>query len=207
MEKLFSLAPEVTLSAEERSEGKLPSIQGYAAVFYQPGERGTEYELWEGARERIMPGAFDRSLAEADDVQALFNHDPNMVLGRSKAGTLKLDVFAKGLRYTIKPGNTTVARDVVEHIQRGDVTGSSFGFTVTDQDWRKEDGAEIREVRGVRLVDVGPVLRPAYGDATTGLRAAGDAHEARSSYDQWKAKQELDAKLASYRERAASLAG
>lgn len=150
-------------------DGDERQIVGYAAVTYD-GTPDTEYELYEDYVERIMPGAFDRALAEKDDVRGLFNHDPDNLLGRTSAGTMALAVDKKGLRYEIQPGDTTMARDVVEHIKRGDVDGSSFAFRVTDEDIRKEDDVYIREISGVRLFDVGPVTYPAYTATTSGYR-------------------------------------
>lgn len=164
-------------------------IAGYASVYYD-GSQGTEYQLWEGAVERVMPGAFDRALAEGDDCRGLFNHDPNCVLGRSASGTLRLKSDAKGLSYEIDPADTTVSADVREHLRRGDVNGSSFSFLITDQDWRTETRNEktldIREIRGVKLFDVGPVTYPAYEGTTAGTRSADDLSEARAAHAAWK---------------------
>src|SRR6185436_1642628 len=102
--------------------------------FYD-GTPETEYELWpEGngkkrAVERIMPTAFDEILSRGDDVSGLFNHDRNIVLGRTSAGTMKLEKYKRGLRYTIWPANTTRARDTAEDIRVGNVRGSSFSFS------------------------------------------------------------------------------
>jgi len=146
-------------------------IVGYASVFYDKDDDGTEFEIFEGFVERIMPGAFDRAIRERDDVRALFNHAPDNMLGRTEPGTLRLSVDRRGLRYEIDLGNTIIAKDVAEHIERGDVTGSSFSFAVTDQETRTEDEVDIREITGVRLFDVGPVTYPAYEATTTGTRA------------------------------------
>jgi HK97 family phage prohead protease len=171
--------------AIERRADESPSIFGYAAVFYD-GTPETEYELWTNVRERIMPGAFDRAIGEGDDVRGLFNHDANNLLGRSTAETLALRADDTGLRYDIQPPDTQIGRDVVTMIERGDLTGSSFAFIVTDEDWRKEDKQEIREIRGVQLFDVGPVTYPAYEATTTNLR---DSDGALESYRQWQTAQ------------------
>ena len=162
-------APAVTVEA--RADGIGSTVVGYAAVYYD-GTDGTEFRLWDDLIERVMPGAFDRALSEGDDVRALFNHDPNAVLGRTVAKTLALRSDDRGLRYEIASGETSIARDVTQHIRRGDVTGSSFAFRVTDQDFRRENDIDIREIRGVELFDVGPVTYPAYTATTTGLRRA-----------------------------------
>lgn len=144
-------------------------IVGYASVFYD-GTPETEFQLWDDLVERIMPSAFDSAIARGDDVRGLFNHDPSLVLGRTTSGTMQLRTDKKGLSYSIVPADTSVAKDVVGHIERGDVDGSSFAFRPTDVDVRLEDGVEIREIRGVELFDVGPVTYPAYEAATSGYR-------------------------------------
>lgn len=174
---------------------------GYAAVFYREGDPSTEYWLWDGAVERIMPGAFDD--ISGDDVRALFNHDPSLLLGRSTAGTLSLSVDDKGLRYEITPGDTTASRDVQAHLERGDLSGSSFGFRVQKEEWvRGDDAIDIRHIRSVSTFDVGPVTYPAYGGTESGIRKAGESAEARANYDAWKAEQaEADARAARILER------
>lgn len=153
---------------EEAEDGW--KVVGYAARFYDAADPGTEFELWKGTVERILPGAFARAIRE-DDVRALFNHESSAVLGRNKASTLRLEEDEKGLRYEIDLGDTTVAEDVRKHLKRGDVTGSSFAFIITDEDVKKEGGKRVREVRGVRLFDVGPVTFPAYPATEAKVRA------------------------------------
>lgn len=155
-----------------RASGKrsLPKIHGYGAVFYRAGDPSTQYQLWPGAFERIMPTAFDEALKRGDDVRALFNHDPNLVLGRSKSETLGLAVDRIGLRYEITPVDTGAYRDLVQRLQRGDVDGSSFSFGVEREEWKVENGIEIRELHAVKLFDVGPVVFPAYVATSAGAR-------------------------------------
>jgi len=148
-----------------------PTITGYAAVFYRADEAGTEFSLGPDIVERIMPGAFDA--IGADDVRALFNHDSNHVLGRSTSGTLKLSVDERGLRYDIDLPDTQLARDLRESISRGDISGSSFAFTIPEggQEYREEGDHVVREVRAVTLYDVGPVTYPAYEASTSHARS------------------------------------
>lgn len=174
-------------SVRMTGENEARKIEGYGAIFYD-GSAGSEYELWRGVKERVMPGAFDRAIRDGDDTRALFNHDANLVLGRTTAGTLRLSVDAKGLKYEIDPPRSRA--DIIESIERGDVTGSSFGFLVTDEDWRMEEGIEIREIRGVKLMDVSPVTYPAYEGTSTGLRSDGKLDEAKASRDKWLAEQQ-----------------
>jgi len=148
-----------------------PTISGYAAVFYRADDPGSQFQLGTDIVERIMPGAFDA--IAADDVRALFNHDSNHVLGRSTSGTLKLSVDAKGLRYDIDLPDTQMARDLRESISRGDITGSSFAFTIPEggQEYREDGDQVVREVRAVNLFDVGPVTYPAYDASTSHARS------------------------------------
>lgn len=205
-------AADVRLDQRDGAPG--PKISGMAAVYYD-GTSDTEFELWPGAIERIMPGAFDRALSEKDDARALFNHNPDHLLGRVSAGTLTLssvgpkraDGDRPGLKYVIDPGDTSIARDVIAHIGRGDLQGSSFAFQVTDEEWLDKDEAEIREIRGVRLFDVGPVTYPAYESTTTGIKSA-DGNEARESWERWKRSQAvLEADMAERKARRLHVEG
>jgi HK97 family phage prohead protease len=213
MERRFSAG---AITVERRAEGAPPTLTGYAAVFYDEGDAATEYlfDQWRGTDyvERIMPGAFDRAMKEGDDVRALFNHNPDNLLGRTAAGTLTLSVDRKGLRYEITPPAGELGRSVVAAIERGDLSGSSFAFLPESQAWREieQEGRTliVREIAGVRLFDVGPVTYPAYEGTTAGRRAAGDTAEAKRAYDEWRAGQAkpaapLAVRLAGYRARAA----
>lgn len=205
MERRFIANKIADVRNTKRADGKA-TFTGYGAVFYD-GTPATEYKLWDDMVERIMPGAFDRAISEGQDVRGLFNHDPNQVLGRSKSGTMKLSIDSKGLAYEIEAGNTNIARDVAEHLSRGDVSGSSFQFVPTESVWIESviDGKTmyIREVRSVDLYDVGPVTFPAYESTTAGVRCRDDASEARESLKQHQQNNnEIDATLDAMKCRA-----
>ena len=158
----------------QRSEGQPATIRGYGAVFYRAGDPGTEYQLLSDLYERIAPGAFDRAIRE-DDVRSFFNHDANIVLGRNRAGTLKLSVDERGLIFEATPPDTQLVRDqVLAPLSRGDVSGASFMFDVLRQTWTEEQRGdrlvEIRTIEEVALHEVGPVVFPAYEAATSGAR-------------------------------------
>jgi len=151
-------------------KGKQPVISGHAAVFNQRSE-----ELW-GFREVILPGAFAKSIKK-DDIRALWNHDPNFVLGRNKSGTLTLEEDGKGLAVRIEPPDTAFVNDFfLETIRRGDVDQMSFGFRTVSDQWRMEDGGHIRELVEADLFDVSPVTFPAYPQTDVQAR---DFYEAR----------------------------
>ena len=142
-----------------------PKIQGYAAVF---DKWSPDYG---GFREIIRPGAFKATLAaRSSDVVGLFNHDPNFVLGRERSGTMELEEDAKGLRFTVRPPESR--SDVIEAVERGDVRGASFSFTV------RKDGDSTtftdtmveRELNAVDLFDVGPVTFPFYPSTKVAVR-------------------------------------
>lgn len=141
-------------------ENGMPQILGYASIFDQETVIDAFFGSW---REKVAPGAFAQTLH--DDVRGLFNHDPNIVLGRTKNMTLRLSEDSHGLRYEIDPPGTRSAEDVVELLQRGDVDGSSFGFEVVEDSWTEPDtpgGMPLRTIRQVRLFDVSPATFPAY---------------------------------------------
>lgn len=148
------------------SESKL--IRGYGAVYYVPGDPTTEYWLWDDMVERIKPGAFDRIIAENQDVRCLFNHDSNYVLGRTVAGTCRLKVDAVGLYYEADEASSDPQwMSVAAKIARGDVTGSSFSFWPAKVMWESVNDGErkydIRWITEMLIVwDVGPVTFPAY---------------------------------------------
>lgn len=149
----------------ERSDKEPVRMVGHAAVFNQ------EIEIGRWFRERVAPGAFSRAIKE-DDVRALFNHDPNFVLGRNTAGTLLMDEDRVGLAIQIFPPDTQVARDLTVSMERGDVSQMSFGFRVRKEQWDESDkDMPLRTLLEVELFDVSPVTFPAYPTTDVGLRA------------------------------------
>lgn len=155
-----------TFPIELRAEGDEPKkIRGYAAKFNMETDLG-----W--FREEIAPGAFDSVLN--DDVRALFNHDPNYVLARSAngKGTLRLWTDEIGLGFEFTPGNRTYERDLVESIERGDVTQCSFAFSIEVAEGIDREGEKYKRVikKLSRLYDVSPVTYPAYTDTEVALR-------------------------------------
>ena len=177
---------------ELRQDGDKRTIVGYAAVFYRADDPGTQYELWEGVYERIMPGAFDRALGKKDvpahDARGVFNHDGNYLLGRISAGTARLSVDDIGLRFEIDVPDTTAGRDLLVSLERGDVTGASFAFLPAKGGarWIDDGETEVRELLDLDLFDFGPVTYPAYEATSAGVRSGGEAEEIRASYAAWK---------------------
>ena len=145
------------LRVEKRAEGSAV-IVGHAAVFDQLSE-----DLG-GFREKIAPGAFAETLKAGDDVRALFNHNADYILGRTRSGTLRLEENMHGLAIEIDAPDTQFARDLVlAPMERGDISQMSFAMAVQGQSWDElPDGSWIRTITKVRLYDVSPVTYPAY---------------------------------------------
>jgi HK97 family phage prohead protease len=152
-------------TAEMRvSEDETPKLVGYAAKY------GVQTDLgW--FKEKIQTGAFDEAL-EKSDCRALKNHDPNLLLGREKSGTLRLKANSIGLHFEIDVPDTTVGRDTLTEVKRGDLQGCSFRFTVSEDKWvNQKDGSQERTITRIgELFDVGPVTYPAYPDTTVAAR-------------------------------------
>jgi hypothetical protein len=129
-----------------------------------------------GFRERIIPGAGGPSLRQ-NDVIATFNHDTRSLLGRTSSGTLRVGEDREGGWYEIDLPDTTVGRDVAELLKRGDLRGSSFTFRVLDGGQRRADdddpetGLPVREVTAMDVVELGPVVNPAYLTTQASLRS------------------------------------
>lgn len=152
------------------STGTAGTIVGYAAVF---NSVSTISDLFD---EQIAPSAFDEALQREDDTRALLNHDPNFILGRTTAGTLRLSKTEHGLGYAIDLPSSFVGGHVAEAVRRGDINGSSFGFVVDDERWDdrrvKSGGLPLRTILSVKLLDVSPVAFPAYGATTVSARTS-----------------------------------
>jgi HK97 family phage prohead protease len=165
------------------------TVAGYAAVF------GSTADIGDSFREIIAPGAFSRSLG--GDVMALVHHDRSRVLGRTTAGTLRMKEDDTGLAVEIDLPDTTDGRDMAVSIERGDVSGMSFGFIVTKQTWDETGPVPMRTIEAVDLIEVTITAFPAYADTSIAMRSLADArgearkHHNQSGYSLRKAKTEM----------------
>jgi HK97 family phage prohead protease len=125
-----------------------------------------------GFVEVIRRGAFSSAFARGSDVCCFDGHDRLRLLGRTSAGSLRLKDSIGGLTYECDLPDTSAGRDVLELVRRGDMRGSSFGFRCVSDSWSRGDGLPTRELRAVKLLDVGPVSEAAYPFATCAIRAA-----------------------------------
>lgn len=147
-------------NSEIRASQDSRDVDGYALLF-----NSTSRNLG-GFVERIEPQAID-GVIEQSDIMAVLNHDSSRgILARSRfgVGSLTLSVDEKGLRYTFSAPKTALGDECLEYLRRGDITQSSFAFTVAEDSWAKqEDGSYIRTIKKFdRLFDVSPVFEPAY---------------------------------------------
>lgn len=165
-------------NSEIRANAESRNVDGYALVFNSLSEN------LGGFREQILPEAVD-GVIEKSDVMALLNHDSSRgILARSRYGngTLTLTADDKGLRYTFDAPKTSLGDECLEYLRRGDISQSSFAFTVAEDSWEKQgDGTYVRTIKKFdRLFDVSPVFTPAYAETSVSCR----------SFDEFKAEEE-----------------
>ena len=140
-------------------------VSGYAVIF----------DTWSndlGFYEKILKGAITEDTIKRSDVICKLNHDDQKILARSKygEGSLILEVDEKGLKYTFEAPRTQYGDELLEYLRRGDITGSSFAFTIEEDEFsyqwpfdKDADPVLCREVIKVdKLFDVSPVFMPAY---------------------------------------------
>ncbi len=154
---------------EVRATDSGRTIGGYAAVFNSRANIGGYFE------EVIAPGAFDDALMQ--DVRALVDHDTGRVIGRTKAGTLRMKQDDMGLAVEIDLPDTTDGRDLATLIERGDVSGMSFGFVVTKEMWDETMEPPMRTIQALDLHEVSVVAFPAYDDTSIAMRSLEKSRE------------------------------
>lgn len=153
----------LTRPLEFRAGDSGKKVGGYAAVF------NSEVDIGGWFREVISPGAFKDAIK--GDVRALIDHNSGRVIGRSTAGTLRLAEDKTGLAVEIDLPDTTDGRDIATLIERGDISGMSFGFIVTKQTWDETGDVPKRTIEAVELHEVSIVAFPAYDDTSIALRS------------------------------------
>jgi len=183
--RVFSLSE---IKIEKREDEKPPIITGHAAVFNQKTDL-----YW--FKEEILPGAFKNAIKKSD-TKALFNHDPNIILGRKKSKTLELEEDKKGLAVEITPPETQLVKDMVlSPMERGDLNQMSFAFTIKEERWiDKKDEPSLRQIVEVdELFDVSVVTYPAYLTTDASLRAKEmfDEHKNELESEQERQKEEV----------------
>lgn len=155
---------------EFRSNGTLlakgKTLTGYAAVFNSEA-------VLDGFSEIIRQGAFAKSLATGSNIRALYAHNGEALLGTTKGGTLQLREDAHGLAFELALPDTTHGRDLAILVDRGDISGCSFGFRVSPggDRWEQRGSQLVRELLAVELAEVTLTADPAYQDTTVAMRS------------------------------------
>lgn len=159
-----------TVEARDAGEGAPWQIVGYGLV----------YNSWSddlgGFKERIAPGAADEVLANNPDIRGLINHNPDLILGRTHAGNMRVASDTNGVRYEIDAPDTSYANDLQVSLKRGDINQSSFAFRLSSggAEWTEdaESGLLLRTITKFSgLFDMSPVTYPAYGATSSGAHS------------------------------------
>ena len=160
-----------TTPPELRADDAGAMANGYAALFDVQTDIGGYFF------ETIARGAF--SDAVNGDVRALIDHDHGRVIGRTAAGTLRLKEDSKGLFVEIDLPDTSDGRDLTVQLNRGDITGMSFGFNVTHDEWDESGDVPQRTIHKVELFEVSAVAFPAYPETSIAMRSLESARTER----------------------------
>jgi uncharacterized protein len=162
----------MTNALEIRSGGDLRAVSpgklaGYAAIY------NSQSQDLGGFVERILPGAFKRTLTQPDHIRALLEHDPQRLLGRVGSRTLSLQENTKGLYFELSLPDTSYARDLGALVERGDISGCSFGFRVPEggDQWEVRSGQLMRDLIAVDLQEITITGNPAYLDTSVAKRS------------------------------------
>ena len=159
-----------TVIARSEGENMPKEIGGIAAVINSVTDLGYFEEV-------IERGAFDNALNKEYDIRCLFNHEAELILGRTKANTCNVFVNSDGnLEYTWVPDyENPTHMSVVRSIMRGDITQSSFAFTIKEQKWSESTKYGSMGKRTITIIedlyDVSPVTYPAYADTEADARS------------------------------------
>jgi uncharacterized protein len=166
--RTYTLA-DIEVRTREEDAGGAIGFKGHAAVFGQTALITGWFSEW---TEKVSRCAFKKTIKEAD-VRFLINHDPNLVLGRNKAGTLRLAEDDVGLDTDADMAPTSYGQDMAISLERGDVTQMSYAFEVVKETWDWDADPPARTIEEVRLWDVSVVTYPAFTETDASLRSAG----------------------------------
>lgn len=162
--KMEKRTVDITNIQTRKKDDEAVKISGYAAVFNSRTSIGNFFD------EMISPGAFKSSISKSEsDIRALFNHDWDKVLGRTKSKTLTLREDDKGLQFELELPNTSYARDLAESMERGDINQCSFSFREIEETWDYSVEPALRTLNEVELYEISVVSIPAYEDTEAAL--------------------------------------
>lgn len=161
------MTPELEFRSGEVRASSPGRLTGYVARFNSETRIGDFAEV-------IRAGAFNASLSDGRNIVALYDHDRRSLLGSTRSGTLELREDDDGLAFDLRLPGTSIGRDLAVLVERGDVAGCSFGFTVPpggDVWTDRGDGSMLRELRNVSLAEVTLTPTPAYPSTELALRS------------------------------------
>lgn len=159
-------APKAVELRASQTEGGMPTLAGYPILYNQQSDL-----LWGFFRETIASDAAKESI-ERDDIRALWNHDTQHVFGRTSAGTLTTRNDARGAYMECTPADNYFNRYKVSQVERGDVSGYSFGFIPTEDEWTEKSNGEYHvTILKMDVMEYSPVTFPAYPQTRIDLRS------------------------------------
>ncbi len=167
--------------AEETDSGHI--ITGRPVVYEKLTDLGCFNEI-------IERGALKNT--DLTDVRFLVNHDTSKIpLARSRRNTenstMKLTVDDEGLaiRVSLDTENNAEAKSLYSAVRRGDITGMSFMFVISDEEWEDlETDHPTRRIKEIdTIIEVSAVTFPAYADTEINARDKGALDNARSALE------------------------
>ena len=176
-----------SVGLEIRAKEDSRRVEGYALLFDTPSDRMPYVEIIDRS---AMDGVIEKS-----DVFAYLDHGEfRGVLARNSngKGSLNLELDDRGLKYSFEAPNTDLGNVLLEHLRRGEITESSFAFTVEeDEVLRNADGSIKRTIKKFdRLYDVSPVFRAAYSSTNVYARSVEEMQKELDELEERKRKEE-----------------
>lgn len=167
--------------AEENENGNI--ITGRPIVYDSVTDMGYFDEV-------IERGAL--AATDLTDVRFLVNHDISKIpLARSRRNNgnstmqLSVDDFGMSIRVTLDTENNTESRALYSAVQRGDISGMSFMFSINSQEWDNlESDHPTRRIKEIgSVVEVSAVTFPAYESTEINARGKEALESARQAVE------------------------
>lgn len=170
MTEIRSTATDLQAVTRDDAGKTTKQIQGYAIIFDT-----LSIDLG-GFVETIDHTALDG--VDLSDIKLIYAHENNQILARTDAGNLQVKVDSKGVFFIADLADTTLANDVYNNIQAGNLKGMSFGFTIADDGdkWtRQPDGTLLHEVTQIGILgELTVTAWPAYPSTSVELKRSAE---------------------------------
>lgn len=163
------LTRSVPFELERSAGGDGLTLNGYAAMFDTP----TRIDSWEGKfDEQLSRGAFRKTIRERMPVLQ-FDHGHDSRTGSVPIGAITdLREDKTGLKVSARLHDNDLVKPIRDAIESGAITGMSFRFQVVKDEWDESGDVPMRTIKEVRLMELGPVVFPAYASTSVGVRSA-----------------------------------